>query len=220
MRARGLSRTFEGRPPVQALAHASLDVAAGERLVVLGPSGSGKSTLLNLLGLLDAPSSGSYAILGAESTRMRQPDIDRLRRDALGFVFQAYHVLGNRTAAENVALKLRIARVPRDERDAKVARALGLVGLSHLTHALGSTLSGGEKQRLAIARAVVNEPQIVLADEPTGNLDDANADTVLGLLASLAHTGVTVIVITHDSRTAAWADRVLRLEAGVLDEPT
>lgn len=151
---------------------------------------------------------------------MRQPDIDRLRRDALGFVFQAYHVLGNRTAAENVALKLRIARVPRDERDAKVARALGLVGLSHLTHALGSTLSGGEKQRLAIARAVVNEPQIVLADEPTGNLDDANADTVLGLLASLAHTGVTVIVITHDSRTAAWADRVLRLEAGVLDEPT
>nr|WP_202627955.1 ABC transporter ATP-binding protein [Cellulomonas sp. APG4] len=215
-----MSRTFEGRPPVQALAHASLDVAAGERLVVLGPSGSGKSTLLNLLGLLDAPSSGSYAILGAESTRMRQPDIDRLRRDALGFVFQAYHVLGNRTAAENVALKLRIARVPRDERDAKVARALGLVGLSHLTHALGSTLSGGEKQRLAIARAVVNEPQIVLADEPTGNLDDANADTVLGLLASLAHTGVTVIVITHDSRTAAWADRVLRLEAGVLDEPT
>jgi len=217
--ARGLSRTFDGPPTVQALRSASLDVEQGEKIAILGPSGAGKSTLLNLLGLLDEPTGGTFEIFGRETTAMSRRERDRIRRDSIGFVFQAYHVLGHRTVSENVLLKLTTARVPAASRARLVDDALGVVGLADLAGAVGRTLSGGEKQRLAIARAVVLRPRIMLADEPTGNLDAGNADAVLALLTDLAETGIAVVVITHDPRTAAWADRVVELDAGVLEGP-
>lgn len=217
--ARGLSRTFDGPPAVQALRSASLDVEQGERIAILGPSGAGKSTLLNLLGLLDDPTRGTYEVFGRETTTMSRGERDRFRRDSIGFVFQAYHVLSHRTVSENVLLKLTTARVPAAARARLVEDALGVVGLAELSGAVGRTLSGGEKQRLAIARAVVLRPQIVLADEPTGNLDAGNADAVLALLTDLAESKIAVVVITHDPRTAAWADSVVELGAGVLEGP-
>lgn len=209
-----LVKVFEGPPAVTALAGASISVAKGERVAILGPSGAGKSTLLNLLGLIDVPTSGSYRVLGHEATTLRPAQRDELRATALGFVFQAYHVLGHRTVRENVLLKLTTVGTPRASRATLIDAALARVGLHHRSDALGRTLSGGEKQRLAIARAVVTHPQILLADEPTGNLDDANAQIILSLLDELAATGIAVVVITHDSRASTWADRTLRLDAG------
>lgn len=217
IRARELARTFAGPPQVEALRSASLDVAGGEKVAILGRSGAGKSTLLNLLGLLDEPTNGSYEILGREITTLSSRERDFLRRDSIGFVFQAYHVLGHRTVWENVLLKLTTAKIPVAARHALIAQALEIVGLGEIADALGCNLSGGEKQRLAVARAVVTKPEILLADEPTGNLDDDNAAAILDLLSGLASGGIAVVVITHDPRTAAWADRVLRLDAGVLE---
>jgi putative ABC transport system ATP-binding protein len=214
IRAVDLVRVFDGVTPVTALDGASLTVRRGERAAVLGPSGAGKSTLLNVLGLLDEPTSGSYELAGHDTVRLHGRDRDRLRSELLGFVFQAYHVLGHRTVRENVHLKLATARVPTRGRHELVDAALDRVGLSHRADALGRNLSGGEKQRLAIARAVVGGPQVLLADEPTGNLDDDNAAMVLALLDDLARSGVTVVVITHDTRIGAWADSTHRLEVG------
>jgi len=210
-------KTYPSRPPVTALRGVSLTVRAGERLAVLGPSGSGKSTLLNILGLLDAPTSGSYELLGADTGTITGSRRDRLRARTLGFVFQDYHVLGHRTVTENVELKLAISDVPRDRRPALVETALDRVGLRHRRHALGRLLSGGEKQRLALARAVVAEPAVLLADEPTGNLDDRNARNVLAVIDELVTTGVTAVVITHDQRLAGWADRAMVLDGGRIE---
>ncbi len=211
-----LARQFDGPPPVEALRSATLSVEAGECVAVLGPSGSGKSTLLNLLGLLDAPTSGRYSILGEDTVAMRARRRDALRRDAIGFVFQAYHILGNRTAAENVLLKLTTAGVAARDRAPMISRALETVGLSGMSSALGRHLSGGERQRLAIARAVVTRPRVLLADEPTGNLDRGNADGVLDLLGRMASEGIAVVVITHDEGTASWASRTVQLRRGYL----
>jgi putative ABC transport system ATP-binding protein len=212
--ARGLVRVFPGDPPVTALAGASLQVDTGERVAILGRSGAGKSTLLNLLGLLDEPTSGTYQVLGRDAGSLRAHERDRLRATALGFVFQAYHVIGHRTVRENVLLKLTTVGTPAAQRTAMIDEVLDRVGLSHRIDALGRNLSGGEKQRLAVARAVVTNPLIVLADEPTGNLDDDNARAILDLLGGLARAGIAVVVITHDTRTADWADRVLHMEDG------
>jgi len=212
--ARGLVRVFPGDPPVTALAGASLQVDTGERVAILGRSGAGKSTLLNLLGLLDEPTSGTYQVLGRDAGSLRAHERDRLRATALGFVFQAYHVIGHRTVRENVLLKLTTVGTPAAHRTAMIEGVLDRVGLSHRIDALGRNLSGGEKQRLAVARAVVTNPLIVLADEPTGNLDDDNARAILDLLDGLARAGIAVVVITHDTRTADWADRVLHMEDG------
>lgn len=217
--ASGLARTFTERGrTVHALRSATLTVRAGERVVVTGPSGAGKSTLLNLLGLLDRPTSGEYRLLGRSTTSMLERQRDQLRRERLGFVFQAYHVLGNRTVADNVLLKLAAARIPRRDRAALIEHALDDVALLTHASALGRTLSGGEKQRLAIARAVVTRPAVVLADEPTGNLDPANAEGVLAMLSALAAPGIAVVVITHDPVTASWADRSCSLRGGVVDD--
>lgn len=211
---RGITKTYPAQPPVEALRGIDLDVEPGERLAIVGRSGAGKSTLLNILGLLDEPTAGSYRLLGEEVGSSGERRRDQLRTEAIGFVFQDSHVLGHRTVRENLGIKLAINRVPIHQRDARVRAGLERVELVHRIDAPGRLLSGGEKQRLAIARAIVTEPLVILADEPTGNLDPANSDIVLGLFDEQARTGVAVVVITHDMRIAAWADRAVTLEAG------
>lgn len=213
--ARALSRTYAGSPPVRALVHADLDVSRGERVAILGRSGAGKSTLLNILGLLDNPTSGRYSLMGSSVPSLSQRDRDQLRARELGFVFQASHVIGHRTVRENVRLKLTTARVAH-HRDELIDGVLARVGLYDLRDAKGVTLSGGERQRVALARAVVAGPSVLLADEPTGNLDDVSTQQVLTLLADMAGEGTAVVVITHDARTTTWADRVLTLRDGEL----
>lgn len=211
-----VTKAYATRPNELVLAGVDLQVRAGERVAVLGRSGAGKSTLLNILGLLDTPSSGRYALLGASTEEMSARDHDRLRSLSLGFVFQDCHVLGRRTVGENVELKLQIAHVPRPRRRALAEAALERVGLSHRRHALAQLLSGGERQRLAVARALVAEPRVLLADEPTGNLDDENSAEVLSMFDAQAAEGVAVVVITHDTRLATWADTAWRLDKGHL----
>jgi putative ABC transport system ATP-binding protein len=214
----GIHRTYPVSPPVDALRGVHLSIDAGERTAILGRSGSGKSTLLNVLGLLDEPTAGSYHLLGQDTSTYSGAARDALRARSIGFVFQESHVLGHRTVAENVWLKLTASGVPRSERAEQVTRVLRRVGLEHREHALGRLLSGGEKQRLAVARAVVTRPQVLLADEPTGNLDDSNAANVLDLFDEQAAAGVAVVVITHDPRTARWADRTTHLIDGTIQE--
>lgn len=218
LEAIGLTKAYPGSPPVRALDGASLRVRSGERLAILGPSGSGKSTLLNVLGLLDAADSGSYELMGANTERLSGRERDRLRAKTLGFVFQAYHILPHRTVWENVLLKLSTSGVPAGVRHGLITQVLERVGLTDRSNARGQTLSGGEKQRLALARAVVTSPQVLLADEPTGNLDDVNARSVLDLFDEQSAAGVAVVVITHDQRTAAWADRIVHLHAGRFED--
>lgn len=216
--AAGLAKVYAADPPVRALEHVDLRVAAGERVAVLGRSGAGKSTLLNILGLLDEPTAGTYRLLGRETARLRPRERDALRAAHIGFVFQDCHVLGHRSCAENVALKLAAVDHPRAARGALIGATLDRVGLADRASAPGRTLSGGEKQRLAVARAVVTRPALLLADEPTGNLDGDNARAVLELFAEQAAHGVAVVVITHDERIGAWADRALTLADGGLRE--
>lgn len=216
--ARAVTKTYPASPPVEALTGADLDVWPGERLAILGRSGAGKSTLLNILGLLDSPTSGEYSVLGTPVAGLSAGRRDRLRAKALGFVFQSSHVLGHRTVRENVLLKLTTADVPRAERAHLIDDVLAKVGLDERRDARGGTLSGGEKQRLAFARAIVTSPQVILADEPTGNLDDDNTQKVLDLLEAQTAAGVSVVVITHDPRTARWADRTLWLADGRLHQ--
>lgn len=209
-----IRKTYAVNPPVVALEGVNLSVERGERVAILGQSGSGKSTLLNIMGLLDEPSGGTYLFHGQDVSRTRPRERDALRAASIGFIFQESHVLGSRSVAHNVWLGLMAAGVPRTDRAALIDAVLQRVGLDHRTHSLGRLLSGGEKQRLAVARAVVTAPELILADEPTGNLDDVNASRVLELLDEQAERGVAVVVITHDERTARWADRTLRLVDG------
>lgn len=199
------------------LRSASLRVDAGERVVIVGSSGSGKSTLMNVLGLLDRPDAGEYELGGEDvlaTVAGRHDDV--LRRETIGFVFQEFHILGDRTPYENLELRLVAARTRRRERAPLIDHWLSEVGLAKATHGPSLTLSGGEKQRLAIARALMTEPALVLADEPTGNLDAKNSQKVLDLLAKAASRGAAVVVITHDPEVARWADRVLMITDGVL----
>lgn len=207
-------RYADGDRTIDALRGVSLCVEAGERVAVVGRSGAGKSTLANILGLLDEPDSGTYRLLGHDTASLTGRARDVLRRDCIGFVFQAYHVLGNRSVWDNVHLKLATARTDVTQRPALISAALDAVGIASHAAAPARLLSGGEKQRLAIARAVVTSPALLLADEPTGNLDSESASAVLDLLATLAGRGIALVVITHDPGTARWADRVLELHDG------
>ena len=215
---RDLHKTYEVTPPVTVLRGVDLEVQPGERLAVVGNSGAGKSTLLNIIGLLDAPTSGSYQLAGKPTETMKGRDRDQLRADTLGFVFQDSHVLGQRTVAENLNLKLVINRIPRSRRRGLIRGVLDDVGLEHRSEMPARLLSGGEKQRLAIARGIMTGPRVLLADEPTGNLDRKNSDTVLRIFDEQAGRGVAVVVITHDERLAAWADRVCQLRAGKVSD--
>jgi putative ABC transport system ATP-binding protein len=204
---------------VHALRGVSLTVRAGERLAIVGPSGSGKSTLLHLLGALDRPTTGSVRFAGRDVATMSDAELAALRNRDIGFVFQQFHLLSRTSALGNVALPLVYRGVARSERLARAREALDAVGLAARADHRPSQLSGGEQQRVAIARALVSEPRLVLADEPTGNLDTATGREVLNLLRRLnADRGVALVVITHDPEVAALAPRHIRLRDGLIEE--
>jgi len=205
-----------GPTPVRAVRGVSLEVARGEKLVLLGKSGSGKSTLLHLLGGLDQPTAGSIEVEGRELTRLSGAELARYRLETVGMVFQSFHLVPWRTALDNVALPLVFAGVEPRQRRSQAERALEAVGLGpRLLHRPGE-LSGGEQQRVAIARALINKPKLLLADEPTGNLDSGNAQAVIELLEAHAREhGATLVLVTHDDDLARrFADRILRMKDG------
>jgi ABC-type lipoprotein export system ATPase subunit len=221
LRARGLRRDYgRGTGLVRAVDGIDLDVAAGESLAIMGPSGSGKSTLLHLLGGLDRPTAGAAWLAGQRVDQLGERALARLRRDAVGFVFQAFHLMEELTAAENIELPALLAgRSPRAAR----RRALDLldrVGLADRAAHLPSALSGGQRQRVAVARALANDPLVVMADEPTGNLDSEATIEVLRLFEGLHEAGQTLIVVTHDARIAATADRLISMRDGAFIEET
>ena len=206
-----LSRSFSGR---QVLAEVSLRLAPGDYVAIVGESGVGKSTLLNLIAGLDRPDSGRVVLDGADYTTLDEDGLTRLRRDRLGFVFQAFHVLPHLTVLQNVALPLWLQGVDSADAEAPARRLLEAVGLGARAGSWPRELSGGEMQRVAIARALVHGPRLVLADEPTGNLDPANGARVLALLGErIRGAGAIGILVTHSMEAAATADRVLRLDA-------
>jgi putative ABC transport system ATP-binding protein len=210
-----LSRTFEvGGEPVHALVEVTETIERGEHLAIMGPSGSGKSTLLNLIGCLDRPTSGSYRFDGREVAGLDEHELDVIRQSGIGFIFQAFHLVPRLDARENVELPMIFAGVPRADRRDKANAALSAVGLEPRAEHRPSELSGGERQRLAIARAVAMRPSVLLADEPTGNLDSRSGGAVLDLLEALNDDGLTLLVVTHDPRVAGRADRVLILADG------
>jgi len=215
---RGAGRTFDGPSPVIALRPTDLNIYAGDWIAVTGRSGSGKSTLLHLLGLLDRPTTGTYLLDGVDTAAMSDRERTRLRARHIGFVFQSFHLLAHRSALENVMLSLMYAGCPRSQRAARAAEALDRVGLSHRRDALPPTLSGGERQRVATARALATEPALLLADEPTGNLDSATAEEVLALFDRLHAEGQTIVLVTHDPTVAARAHRRLHLVDGTVSE--
>ena len=215
-RVEGLARSYRvGDADVRALAGVDLEIGSGELVVVAGPSGSGKSTLLHLLGALDAPDAGRVFVEGRDLATLGERQRTLLRRQRLGFVFQAFHLVPVLDALENVEYPLVIDGVPRAERRARAAAALDSVGLGERMSHRPDRLSGGERQRVAIARALVHRPRAVLADEPTGNLDSGNALRVFELLAALGREhGATVVVSTHDPELVARAPRVVTLRDG------
>jgi ABC-type lipoprotein export system ATPase subunit len=221
LRARGLRREYgKGEGLVRAVDGVDLDVGAGETVAVMGPSGCGKSTLLHLLGGLDRPSGGAVSLNGRRIDDIGEKALARMRRTAVGFVFQAFHLLEELTAIENVELPALLAgRSPRAARR-RAEELLEQVGLADRARFLPSALSGGQRQRVAIARALSNEPLVVLADEPTGNLDSAATLDVLRLFESLHESGQTLVVVTHDARIAATADRMISMRDGAFVDET
>jgi putative ABC transport system ATP-binding protein len=192
----------------------TLSIAAGEYVAVMGPSGSGKSTLLSVVGGLDRPTAGSYRFEGREVATLPDDELSRLRRERIGFVFQSFHLVPRMTALENVALPLVLAGVLPAERVARAREALDAVGLAARSDHRPDQLSGGEKQRVCLARAVVTKPGLVLADEPTGNLDSASGAEIVGLLERLHAGGLTLLLVTHDPGIGARAPRKVRLADG------
>lgn len=216
----GLSKMFPGPPEVTALQPCSFQVAKGEFVAITGPSGSGKTTLLSLLGLLDGPSSGRYVLDDLDVAELSDNDRAAVRARRIGFVFQAFHLIGYRTVMENVELGLLYHGTPKRERRERALEVIERVGLTARRHGLCSQLSGGEKQRVAIARTLVRRPSLVLCDEPTGNLDSVNSEAILEALEALHAEGMTVVVITHDPSVATRAERNLQIRDGVLTEAT
>jgi putative ABC transport system ATP-binding protein len=214
IRAQDLTKVYRrGAEEVRALDGVSFEIQAGEFAAVVGPSGSGKTTLLNLLGCLDVPTSGTLCLEGHDTRGLSERALTRLRRERIGFIFQHFGLVPTLTVAENVALPAVLARRPAGKR---LDDLLGRMGLEHRRGHRPNQLSGGEMQRAAIARALINEPHLLLADEPTGNLDSATGASVIDLLKSLHRDGLTVVVVTHNDLLAAQAGRRLRMADGRL----
>lgn len=213
----GIERVFHlGDSEVHALRKLHLTIAAGEYVAVMGPSGSGKSTLLNLLGLLDPPNTGVYRLEGQDVTTLSPEAQAHVRSQRIGFVFQSFHLVPRLSAAENIALPMVLAGLPPAQRQARVQQALKDYGLQDRANHKPEELSGGQRQRVAIARATIMQPAMILADEPTGNLDRATGEEVIRLLEQLNTQGVTLIMVTHDSKLGARAKRQLWMEDGAL----
>jgi len=205
----------------QALQGVHLDIRQGEYISISGPSGCGKSTLLAILGLLDSPSSGAYTLNGKSVSGLKLSERARIRNREIGFIFQAFNLIGDLTVYENVELPLTYRGMPGSERKQKVHAALERVGMGHRVKHYPSQLSGGQQQRVAVARALGGDPAILLADEPTGNLDSANGEAVMDLLRELHRGGATICMVTHDPRYARCADRSIHLFDGrVVEEMT
>jgi len=217
----GIERVFRlGDSTVHALAGIDLVIEAGAYVSVMGPSGSGKSTLLNVLGLLDSPDAGTYRLEGRDVTTLSAAEQARVRSGRIGFVFQSFHLVPRLTAAENIALPMMLAGIPPAERAPRVERALSDFGLTDRARHRPDELSGGQRQRVAIARATVMHPAMLLADEPTGNLDRATGDEVIRLLEELNGRGVTLIMVTHDGTLGARAQRQVYMEDGAIRRDT
>ena len=197
-----------------ALNGVSFEIKEGEFVAIMGPSGCGKSTLLNILGLLDNPSGGSYMLLGSEVGQLKEKERTKFRKGNIGFVFQSFNLIDELDVCENVELPLRYLNISSSERKQKVTEILKRMGISHRAKHFPQQLSGGQQQRVAIARAVVSSPKLILADEPTGNLDSKNGKEVMDLLAELNAEGTTIVMVTHSQKDAAVAQRVINLFDG------
>lgn len=212
---RDICREFQvGDETVHALDHVSLDIHAGDYISVMGPSGSGKSTLLNMLGLLDQTNAGSYRFAGRELTTLPEEQRAQVRRDNIGFIFQSFHLIPRLTAAENVELPLVLTGMPASERKVKVRQALAGLGLADRADHRPAQLSGGQQQRVAIARATIMHAPLLLADEPTGNLDSHSSTEVIRILEDLNAQGITLVVVTHDTEIGKRARRRIRMVDG------
>jgi len=211
----GIERVFKlGDSEVHALRHLDVAISAGEYVAVMGPSGSGKSTLLNLLGLLDRPDVGIYRLEGRDVTTLSAEEQARVRSERIGFVFQSFHLVPRLTAAENIALPMTLSGIAPRERELRVNQALKDYGLEDRAHHRPDQLSGGQRQRVAIARATVMQPAVILADEPTGNLDRAAGMEVIDILEKLNKEGITLIMVTHDPELGDRAGRRLQMQDG------
>lgn len=219
IRLDGVTKVFvTDEVETHALAGIHLEIKTGEYISIAGPSGCGKSTLLSLLGLLDTPSGGSYSLNGQPVESLKLGERSRIRNREIGFIFQAFNLIGDLTVYENVELPLTYRGMPGSERKERVHEALEKVGMSHRIKHYPSQLSGGQQQRVAVARALAGKPLILLADEPTGNLDSANGEAVMTLLRNLHGEGATICIVTHDPRYARHADRTIHLYDGRIVE--
>ncbi|HCX20853.1 MAG TPA: macrolide ABC transporter ATP-binding protein [Cytophagales bacterium] len=212
---KNLSREFQvGNQVVHALDSVDLVISESEYVSIMGVSGCGKTTLLNILGLLDTPSSGDYVLSGIDTSEMNDDEMAHIRSTKIGFVFQSFHLIPRLTAAENIEIPMILAGISRDERAAKVAKALSRVNLSDRSDHRPEQLSGGQRQRVAIARSIVMEPKVLLADEPTGNLDSTSGSEIIDLIEELNQGGLTLIVVTHDKEISRRSDRIVELLDG------
>jgi putative ABC transport system ATP-binding protein len=215
IRLQTLSKIFHTEEvETHALSNVHLEITAGEYVAIAGPSGCGKTTLLSILGLLDSPTEGTYTLDGQPVARLTASERARVRNRQIGFIFQAFNLIGDLTVEENVDLPLNYRGLPADERRRRVTDALEKVGMAHRLRHYPAQLSGGQQQRVAVARAIAGEPAILLADEPTGNLDSKNGEAVMDLLRDLHRAGTTICMVTHDPRYARYADRTVHMFDG------
>ncbi|MGV6829545.1 MAG: ABC transporter ATP-binding protein [Flavobacteriales bacterium] len=218
IKIRGIIRDFPlGNEIVKVLKGVDLDIQRGEYVALMGPSGSGKSTLMNLLGCLDTPTGGSYILNGKDVSHLTQDELAEIRNKEIGFVFQTFNLLPRTTALENVALPMIYAGTSKQERTSRATQVLTEVGLADRMDHQPNQLSGGQRQRVAVGRALVNKPSIILADEPTGNLDSKTSVEIMNLFDEIHSQGNTVIVVTHEEEIASHAHRIIRLRDGMIE---